>query len=67
MPSAETLKRINEYLGTDIGLSENASGGFLAALSDLRESERALLEVTKTMSEEQVNAMTEFAKTLRGD
>ncbi len=67
-PSSDALRRIDRVLGTSFdqsGLSDNIYEK-IQMLQELRDSERALLAVTKNMTDEEIRRTTEFIKTLKG-
>lgn len=66
-PSNPTLHKIDTVLGTNFEqyrLSDNIYEK-IQMLQELRDSERALLQVTKSMSDEEIRKTTEFIKSLK--
>ena len=66
-PSRDALHRIDTVLGTSFDksfLSDNIYEK-IQMLQELRDSERALLQVTKSMSDEEIRKTTEFIKSLK--
>ena len=69
-PTKEKLDSVNAVLGLDFSVSVDngdSHGSVPALLQNLRDEERALLQVTRGMTAEQVRKMTEFAKTMKGN
>lgn len=68
-PSLDALTRIDAVLGTSFEDAERSDNifGKIQMLQELRDSERALLQVTKNMTDEEVRRTTEFIKSLKGD
>lgn len=71
---AETIRKdriaeIAQYLGVSASeIDENSTdNGTITLLQSLSDEVRGLLEVANGMTKEQVNAMTEFAKTMKGE
>lgn len=64
----DRLAEIANYLGVSLtDIDENcADNGTIEILQSLSEEERGLLEVARGMTKEQVIAMTEFAKAIKG-
>ena len=69
MPSEEAIRKINSVLGTKFELSEKTDSIYdtIKMLQELRDSERALLQVTKGMTDDEIIRTTEFIKTLKGE
>ena len=67
-PRRSTMKQLAEALGVSVeylqGIETNES---VNELQNLRDEDRALLDVARGMSAEQVRKMTEFAKMLKGE
>ena len=68
-PSLDTLSKIDSVLGTSFYVSSKMDNihDKIQMLQELRDSERALLAVTKTMTDEEIRRTTEFIKSLKGD
>ena len=68
LPSDEALRKINNVLGTSFELSNKTDNIYekIQMLQELRDSERALLAVTKNMTDDEIRRTTEFIKTLKG-
>lgn len=68
-PSRDALHRIDSVLGTSFELSQQSDNIFdkIQMLQELRDSERALLAVTKNMTDDEIRRTTEFIKSLKGD
>ena len=68
-PSNPTLHKIDSVLGTEFEKSSLSDNIFdkIQMLQELRDSERALLAVTKNMTDEEIRRTTEFIKSLKGD
>lgn len=68
-PSRDALHRIDLVLGTSFELSQQSDNIFdkIQMLQELRDSERALLAVTKNMTDDEIRRTTEFIKSLKGD
>jgi len=68
-PSRDALHRIDAVLGTSFELSQQSDNIFdkIQMLQELRDSERALLAVTKNMTDDEIRRTTEFIKSLKGD
>ena len=66
--SGITLLRIADILGTtpEYLTGETDSGETVGLLQSLRDEDRALLEVARGMTPEQVALMTEFARKMKG-
>ena len=66
-PSIPTLHKIDVVLGTSFEQSKQSDNIFekIQLLQELRDSERALLQVTKNMTDEEIRRTTEFIKTLK--
>ena len=64
----DRLAEIANYLGVSLtDIDENCTdNGTIEILQSLSEEERGLLEVARGMTKEQVKAMTEFAKAIKG-
>ena len=67
-PSLDTLSKIDSVLGTSFYESEKSDNIYdkIQMLQELRDSERALLQVTKDMTDDEIRRTTEFIKTLKG-
>lgn len=67
-PSLDTLSKIDSVLGTNFYLSSKSDNIFdkIQMLQELRDSERALLAVTKNMTDDEIRRTTDFIKTLKG-
>ena len=67
-PSLDALSKIDAVLGTDFFLSNKTDNIYdkIQMLQELRDSERALLQVTKDMTDDEIRRTTEFIKTLKG-
>ena len=68
-PSLDTLSKIDSVLGTSFYESNKTDNIFdkIQMLQELRDSERALLAVTKNMTDDEIRRTTEFIKSLKGD
>ena len=68
-PSLDALMRIDSVLGTSFESVEKSDNIFdkIQMLQELRDSERALLAVTKNMTDDEIRRTTEFIKSLKGD
>lgn len=68
-PSIDALSRIDAVLGTSFEEEEKSDNIFdkIQMLQELRDSERALLAVTKNMTDDEIRRTTEFIKSLKGD
>lgn len=67
-PSARSIKAIEDHLGMPIeALLYGHPSDTVTMLQQLRDEDRALLDVAKRMTPEQVKMMTEFAKSLKGE
>ncbi len=68
-PSRDALHRIDSVLGTSFEPSQQSDNIFdkIQMLQELRDSERALLAVTKNMTDDEIRRTTEFIKSLKGD
>ena len=68
-PSLDTLSKIDSVLGTSFYESNKSDNIFdkIQMLQELRDSERALLAVTKNMTDDEIRRTTEFIKSLKGD
>ena len=68
-PSRDALHRIDSVLGTSLEPSSLSDNIFekIQMLQELRDSERALLAVTKNMTDDEIRRTTEFIKSLKGD
>jgi len=71
-PDLETLLKLGEYFGVTVDYilgNDPVEPDLAEYLTDLRDrpETRALLEASRGMTKEQVEAMAEFAKQLRGD
>ena len=69
-PSAEAVIKINNVIGTNFPIPSNLSDSIfdrIQMLQDLRDSERALLQVTKNMTDDEIRRTVEFIKSLKGD
>ena len=74
-PTGDTLNLISKYFGVSVSYllsgdeekSVYVEPGAAEELERLRDEERALLHVTRGMTAEQVRAMVEFAKMMRGN
>ena len=67
-PSAEALAKINACLGTHFAIQSSISDNMyekIQMLQELRDEDRALLEVVRDMTPAQVEIMTEFGRTLK--
>lgn len=66
-PSNSTLHRIDSVLGTSFELYRQSDNIYenIQMLQELRDSERALLQVTKSMTDEEIRRTTEFIKSLK--
>ena len=67
-PSPDALRRINAALGTSFEIKSSLSDGILDSvkmLQELRDEDRALLEVVRDMTPAQVEIMAEFGRTLK--
>ena len=66
-PSRDALEKIDSVLGTSFKVSTQSDNIFekIQLLQELRDSERALLQVTKNMTDEEIRRTTEFIKTLK--
>ena len=68
--SSKTLSLIGAYFGISIdallGNIEEA-GDSILALQALRDEDRALLDVVRGMTPDQVKSMTEFARKMKGE
>ena len=64
----DRLAEIANYLGVSLtDIDENCTdNGTIEILQSLSDEERALLDVARGMTKEQVKAMTEFAKAIKG-
>jgi len=67
-PSDDAIRKINSVLGTNFEVSLKSDNIFdkIQMLQELRDSERALLAVTKNMTDDEIRRTTEFIKTLKG-
>lgn len=67
-PSPETLRKIDAVLGTKYYESNKTDNIYdkIRMLQELRDSERALLQVTKDMTDDEVRRTVEFIKSLKG-
>ena len=67
-PSLDTLSRIDAVLGTNFYESNKSDNIYdkVKMLQELRDSERALLQVTKDMTDDEIRRTTEFIKSLKG-
>ena len=68
-PSDDAIRKINSVLGTNFEVSLKTDNIFdkIQMLQELRDSERALLAVTKNMTDDEIRRTTEFIKSLKGD
>ncbi len=68
-PSLDALSRIDAVLGTSFKQSQQSDNIFdkIQMLQELRDSERALLAVTKNMTDDEIRRTTEFIKSLKGE
>lgn len=67
-PSEKSIKAIEDYLGMPIeALLYGHPSDTVTMLQELRDEDRALLDVAKRMTPEQVRLMTEFARSLKGE
>lgn len=67
-PSARSIKAIEDHLGMPIeALLYGHPSDTVTMLQQLRDEDRALLDVAKRMTPEQVKMMTEFARSLKGE
>ena len=68
-PSRDALHRIDAVLGTSFELSQQSDNIYekIQMLQELRDSERALLAVTKNMTDDEIRRTTEFIKSLKGE
>ena len=68
-PSRDALHKIDTVLGTSFEESRLSDNIYekIQMLQELRDSERALLQVTKTMTDDEIRRTTEFIKSLKGD
>lgn len=68
-PSDNAIRKINSVLGTNFEVSLKTDNIFdkIQMLQELRDSERALLAVTKNMTDDEIRRTTEFIKSLKGD
>lgn len=68
LPSDEAIRKINNVLGTHFELSNKTDNMYdmIQMLQELRDSERALLQVTRDMTDDEVRRTTEFIKSLKG-
>lgn len=69
LPSDDALRKINDVLGTSFNLSRQTDSMYekIQMLQELRDSEHALLAVTKNMTDDEIRRTTEFIKSLKGD
>lgn len=69
LPSMKIAKGMAEYFGMSVEdiLQMDEREASAKMLQSLRDEDRALLDVAKGMTPEQVKLMTEFAKSLKGD
>lgn len=68
--SAKSVARISEYLGVSpevVLYGKQMNDETVELLQQLRDEDRALLDVARGMTPEQVMLMTEFARKMRGD
>ena len=67
-PSDNAIRKINSVLGTNFEVSLKTDNIFdkIQMLQELRDSERALLAVTKDMTDDEIRRTTEFIRTLKG-
>ena len=67
MPSDDAIRKINDVLGTSFELSNKTDNMYsmIQMLQELRDSERALLQVTKGMTDEEIRRTTEFIKAIK--
>ena len=67
--SSKTLSLIGAYFGISIDalLGNEEAGDSILALQALRDEDRALLDVVRGMTPDQVKSMTEFARKMKGE
>lgn len=68
LPSDDAIRKINSVLGTNFEVSLKTDNIYekIQMLQELRDSERALLAVTKNMTDDEIRRTTEFIKSLKG-
>ena len=67
-PSDDAIRKINSVIGTNFEVSLKTDNIYekIQMLQELRDSERALLSVTKTMTDDEIRKTMELIKTLKG-